>query len=154
MRFLLAIVIGFLSAVGVAHAYSPQPEYISVESLFVAQDERAELRYEIRFYFELTEPPCPIGPTEAYAERFKKRDSDFRNFISSLQDTALILDANIAVTDGEKNAYRIQSIVDCPSPDASNHNFEIDLKLAQNQLEKIKNAAQIAVAKLGLDEDK
>lgn len=154
MRFVPAILLGLLCSMGVAHAHSPQPEYISVENLFDAQDERAELRYQIRFYFEITEPPCPIGPTEAFAEKFKKRDDDFRNFISSLQDTALILDANIAVTDGEKNAYKIQSIVDCAAPDASSHNFEIDLKLAQNQLIRIKNAAQIAADKLGLNEDK
>ncbi|MEO9634167.1 MAG: hypothetical protein ABJF89_05570 [Parasphingorhabdus sp.] len=140
-----------------ALAFSPQPESISPAVLFEAQTERTDLRYEIRFYFDLTEPACPPATPEKYRTVLAEREGDFENFISSMQDTQLLLDVNIAVQDGRRNAYARQSIVDCSYPEVPTELqakvFKMEMAMARNQLERIKSAAQVALTRLGMEGD-
>ncbi|WP_432200866.1 hypothetical protein ACRAQ7_00960 [Erythrobacter sp. W53] len=80
-------------------AASPQPEFLALEELQAAAEERSALRGQIRSYVREVYPICPLRPPQAYAQAFGQSEQALKNLIASFQDKQLILDVNIAYRD-------------------------------------------------------
>lgn len=92
---------------------SEQPEFLDVEALQLAAEEREELRLDIRNYVRTFVPVCPFNPPEAYRDGFSGFVSQMSILIESLQSTQLLMDVNIAYYDELEEVKRKRATVRC-----------------------------------------
>ena len=137
-----------------AYAYSPQPEYISVESLFEAKLERGEVRSALNRYLANAQPVCNSPVSDLYQSQNAKKDADFNNYIASLSDTQLLVDLDIVAYDFAKQLQSRRATVRCSIQKATDQQSSAYLKRSQERLEILQEAVNAALAKLESNEDK
>lgn len=137
-----------------AYAYSPQPEYISVESLFEAKVERGEVRSALNRYLANAQPLCSLPVSDLYQSQNAKKDTDFNNYIASLSNTQLLVDLDIIAYDFATQLQARRATVRCSTQQATDEQSVAYLNSVQGLFENLKKAVNTALAKLGSSEKK
>ncbi len=124
---------------------SPQPEYLVLESLQNADEERREFRTSIRKHFPSFHQVCPQRAPENRAQDYAQSLNEIENLIASFQDGQLILDANITYHDEIYALAGRRAVVRCRI--ATMTDEQVDASLAQRRLaiEEITAAANAAL---------
>ncbi len=124
---------------------SPQPEYLVLESLQNADEERSQFRSSIRKHFRSFHQLCPARTPENRAQEVASSLSELENLIASFQDGQLILDANITYQDEMIALVRNKALVRCRVDTMTDEQVDALLAARGLGIEEIGAAANTAL---------